>query len=62
MKFNLVLVASILFMLAKHVSSVGVNSVCNVNSGIGELKNFRVKYETIYVERADLTATKSGKK
>lgn len=62
MKFNLVLVASILSMLAKHVSSDGVNSVCNVNSGIGELKNFRVKYETIYVERADLTATKSGKK
>ena len=49
-----------LFLRLASVSSVDVNSVCHINSGIGEMKNQMVKYKTIYVERVDLTAIKSG--
>ena len=47
-------------MTAPLVLSVDVNSVCHINSEIGEMKNLRVKYETIYMERADLVAIKTG--
>jgi len=47
-------------MPASPVFCVDVNSVCYINSGIGQLKNLVVKYDTIYVERVDLAAVKSG--
>ncbi len=61
MEFILILVVCLCLMLPSSVLSVDVTSACYVNSGIGELKNSRVKYETIYVERVDLAAMQSGR-
>ena len=60
MKLILVLVFCLALMPASPVFCVDVNSVCYINSGIGQLKNLVVKYDTIYVERVDLAAVKSG--
>jgi hypothetical protein len=60
MDFILILVVCLCLMPPSSVLSVDVTSACYVNSGIGELKNSRVKYETIYVERVDLAAMQSG--
>ena len=61
MDLILILVYCLCLMLPSSVVSVDVTSACYVNSGIGELKNSRVKYETIYVERVDLAAMQSGR-
>ena len=57
MESILVLVFS---LFTSFVFSIEGNSVCHINSGIGEMKNQMVKYKTIYVERVDLTSIKSG--
>ena len=60
MKSIFVFISCLLFTLASSVLSIDVNSVCYINSGMGETKNLRVKYEPIYLERVDLTAIKTG--
>ena len=57
------IIALVICLFSRLVSgsSVDINSVCYINSGIGEMKNQMVKYKTIYVERVDLTTIKSGR-